>query len=496
MAPASIAISSPRRAAAGRCSARAPNVADPARQQEARERSKLSKVLPMVVHLGLASAQLGVAVSQGQARSQSVPTTTTTTASVDAPADEARVAERDRKQYTIRVGSLRGSASPRWMRGFKQYMRAHSRFDNVNARLYLRRKLGDGYDDLFELKQGRLRGRKARKRCSDDLTTLGDAWLEAAIEEGCVQPIMGAEQTDWWPSLPDKCKRYVSRDRTGEHRTQSPKTASPTAKKAFANKYVWGVPYKWGCLCMLVRQDKIDQLEGGGNSFCLRDWKDLWHPTLKGKLALPKSPRLLVEITLRALRDDDYFTSARRTPEERRAVLGERLRQLRSQAKTFSTEDALKSMKSQQSESELSEQVYVAIGWTHNLLPFSGKSSKLKPIIPRSGTVLTCDLWCVPHYAVPITNVATMVDKWLSFTTLGSQAEEWTAKATNGLKRGSAPIGLLAALEAQGSQGSEAEDAMAEAAVLDASNNFTPPPDLIRRSDFLLGKKEVEAWII
>ena len=107
----------------------------------------------MVVHLGLASAQLGVAVSQGQARSQSVPTTTTTTttASVDAPADEARVAERDRKQYAIRVGSLRGSASPRWMRGFKQYMRAHSRFDNVNARLYLRRKLGDGYDGLFEL---------------------------------------------------------------------------------------------------------------------------------------------------------------------------------------------------------------------------------------------------------------------------------------------------------------------------------------------------------
>ncbi|QDZ23727.1 hypothetical protein A3770_11p62450 [Chloropicon primus] len=371
------------------------------------------------------------------------------------------------------------------MKGFKEYMRDHSRYQNVNARLYLRKKLGQGYDDLYEMKQGKVGRRKAKKVCSDDLTTLGDAWLEQAIEKGCIQPIIGAEHTDWWDSLPAKCKKLVSRDRTGRY----------VSKGKRGNSYVWGVPYKWGCLCMLVRQDKVDSVEKSGAGFALRDWGDLWHPSLRGKVALPNSPRLLVELTLRVMGKDGIESSNLGTlSKEEFAVFRMKLQELRAQVKTFSTEDALKSMKSQQSESELSNQVYVVVGWSHNLLPFKGKSNKLRAVVPLSGTILSADCWCVPHYAMPSTSMSTIVDKWLSYTTSGiggSTDGGENGNRSTGLKKGSADIALLAKLEREayaGKRGGPPADAETGSglAVLDASNNYTPPCECIERSEFLL----------
>ena len=147
---------------------------------------------------------------------------------------------------------------------------------------------------------------------------------------------------------------------------------------------------------MLVRQDKLDTLQSSGSGFVLGDWQDLWHPSLKGKIAIPNSPRLLVELTLRSM------GKAEVRGESEVREFRDKLQRLRGQVKTFSTEDALKSMKSQQTESELSEQVYVTVDWSHNLLPFSGKSNKLKAYVPNSGTLLTADCWCIPHCKWPL----------------------------------------------------------------------------------------------
>ena len=55
-------------------------------------------------------------------------------------------------------------------------------------------------------------------------------------------------------------------------------------------------------------QDKLAGLGSKDHPLELRDWSDLWHSSLKGKIALPNSPRLLVEITLRSFGRD--FNSA------------------------------------------------------------------------------------------------------------------------------------------------------------------------------------------
>ena len=164
--------------------------------------------------------------------------------------------ELDRNHYTLKVGSLRNSASPRWLKGFKTYMRTHSHYANVHLRLHLKKTMDQSYKDLS-------RSKVPKPKARDDVVTLGDAWLEQAVEKGSVQPILGAEQTRWWNALPEKCKGLVLRDRKGKsksfNRTYNYKKSAAAAKSSPSN-YVWAVPYKWGCLCMLTRQDKLNTL--------------------------------------------------------------------------------------------------------------------------------------------------------------------------------------------------------------------------------------------
>ncbi len=137
---------------------------------------------------------------------------------------------------------------------------------------------------------------------------------------------------------------------------------------------------------------------------------------------------------------------------------------------------------SQASESELSNQVYVTVGWSHTLLPFSGKSNKLEVVVPRSGTVLSADVWTVPSASQADFGV---LDRWYEYTTGSEQGAQ-------GLKRGCADIVLLKRLEEEGAAGEGEGGAAAMAAagrgadVLTAVNNYTPSPSTIRNSAFLL----------
>jgi hypothetical protein len=386
--------------------------------------------------------------------------------------------ELDRNHYTLKVGSLRNSASPRWLKGFKSYMRTHSHYDNVHLRLHLKKKMEQSYQDLS-------RSKVPKPKARDDVVTLADAWLEKAVEKGSVQPILGAEQTLWWKALPDKCKGLALRDREGKAFRNY---TSASALRSSSN-YVWAVPYKWGCLCMLTRQDKLNTLE----HVKLRDWSDLWHSSLKGKIALPNSPRLLVEITLRSFgRDFNAETLFRDSKQQ--DVFQQRLKQLKNQVKTFNMQDALKSMKSPVSLSSLGNQIYVTIGWSHTLVPYSQKSNFLKAVVPRSGTLLSADCWCVPHYASITSVSSTLVDEWFAYTTgVGSSLP---ANNFLGLKRGSADISLMAHLIHQASDDDSSSSFGGENGsmhcldAMDMSNNFTPHPWCIQRSEFLLPWKD------
>lgn len=49
---------------------------------------------------------------------------------------------------------------------------------------------------------------KINPKCavSADLVTLGDSWLNFAIGKGLVEPVIGAEEQDWFQDLSDKWK--------------------------------------------------------------------------------------------------------------------------------------------------------------------------------------------------------------------------------------------------------------------------------------------------
>ena len=132
--------------------------------------------------------------------------------------------------------------------------------------------------------------------------------------------------------------------------------------------------------------------------------------------------------------------------------------------------------------------MYLVVGWSHALLPFSGKSQKLKAFVPTSRTVLTADCFCVPHYASISSVTSTIVDNWFAYTT--GVDSELSARSSTGLKRGSADISLLAQLEKEAATTTggivEGEgDGKRGVYELNIHNNYTPVGAIIQKSEFL-----------
>ena len=205
-------------------------------------------------------------------------------------------------------------------------------------------------------------------------------------------------------------------------------------------------------------------------------------------VALPNSPRLLVEITLRSFGREFNSENLFRDRQEEE-IFQQRLKQLKNQVKTFNMQDALKSMKSPISASSLGNQIYITIGWSHTLVPYSQKSNLLRAVVPRSGTLLSADCWCVPHYASITSVSSTIVDEWFAYTT--GVGNSLAANNFLGLKRGSADLSLMTYLENANANANEHVDSQDLEGrhcldAMDMSNNFTPHPLCIQRSEFLL----------
>lgn len=104
-----------------------------------------------------------------------------------------------------------------------------------------------------------------------DAVTVGDAWLQRGIGEGLVQPIRDARQYRWWAALPPRWRQLVCRDAQGR----------PDPKGE-----VWAAPYRWGATLVAYRSDRLAR-----SGVAIRDWSDLLHPQLKGRIAFVDAPR-------------------------------------------------------------------------------------------------------------------------------------------------------------------------------------------------------------
>lgn len=273
-----------------------------------------------------------------------------------------------------------------------------------------------------------------------DLVTLGDYWLTAAIQQQLIQPLPATELAGW-ESVPVPWQQITQRHTDGQLDPQG----------AF-----WGAPYRWGSLMMVYRQRPFRELD-----WQPRQWSDLWRPELQGHIALPDHPRLVLGLALKRLTD-------RFTVEDLDQVtdLSTTLAALHQQVRVYTSDAYLQPL--------AIDQLWLAVGWSTDILPALARHRQLAAVAPTEGTVLTTDLWVRP--AEPGAN-GTNGDAIAALSPLMQQWIEFYWQL---------PVATALSTSTAGAAPQFAE--MPEADRPNALQGNLPqllPPDLINRSEFL-----------
>lgn len=217
---------------------------------------------------------------------------------------------------------------------------------------------------------------------STDLVTLGDYWLEKAIEQQLIQPLE-IKDLNGWKQLPQPWKDLVERDR---HKEKEKKTK---------DKEIWGAPYRWGTTVIIYDRNKFKAL-----GWKPKDWSDLWRPELRDRISLLDQPREVIGLTLKKLGLSYNTSDLSNVPK-----LREELRRLHQQVKFYSSDNYLQPL--------ILEDTWVAVGWSTDVLPLRASKPQLAAVVPQSGTALWADLWVKP--ASVKGEKKTLIKEWIDF---------------------------------------------------------------------------------
>ncbi|MBW4580740.1 MAG: extracellular solute-binding protein [Tildeniella nuda ZEHNDER 1965/U140] len=211
-----------------------------------------------------------------------------------------------------------------------------------------------------------------------DLVTLGDYWLEKAIQQELIQPL---DSTQWqgWKQLPQEWKALVTR-------SASAKTPDR----------VWGAPYRWGSTVIAYRQDLFKEKGLQPPT----DWADLWRSDLRGHISLLDQPREVIGLTLKKLGQSYNTTDLKAVPQ-----LKAELTALNQQVKLYSSDSYLQPL--------LLGDTWLAVGWSTDILPLTQRNQTIAAVVPRTGTALWAELWVRPAIATP--ERSALVANWISF---------------------------------------------------------------------------------
>lgn len=191
------------------------------------------------------------------------------------------------------------------------------------------------------------------------LVTLSDPWLDHAIRQKLIQPLPGFAPA---ASLPEPWQRLLRRDQQGQSTAQGD---------------LWGVPYRTQGLMMAYQKAIFNHTK------IISKWADLWRPELKGRIAMPNHPRLIIAIVLKALgysANDESVLS--------QDDVKEQLLALYRQVRVFDSQAHLKAL--------VNEDVWLTVGWSGDILATLVRYRRLGAVYPQEGTVLTSDLWVSP----------------------------------------------------------------------------------------------------
>ncbi|XP_010276932.1 PREDICTED: uncharacterized protein LOC104611539 isoform X4 [Nelumbo nucifera] len=133
---------------------------------------------------------------------------------------------------------------------------------------------------------------------------------------------------------------------------------------------------------------RIVSLRGSLPPSWIKDWGDLWRPDLAGKISMVDSPREVVGAVLKymgASYNTKDFDSE--VPGGRNAVM-QNLALLQKQVRLFDSVHYLKAFGV--------GDVWVAVGWSSDVLPAAKRMSNIAIVVPKSGASLWADLWAIP----------------------------------------------------------------------------------------------------
>jgi len=195
-----------------------------------------------------------------------------------------------------------------------------------------------------------------------DLTTLGDYWLSKAIQQRLIQPLE-IENLKAWKQLPNRWRSLVTRNSNGELDRQGK---------------VWAAPYRWGSTVIAYRKDKFKAL-----GWEPTDWEDLWHPQLRRQFSLLNQPRETIGLTLKKLGYSYNEPDLNQIPNLKAELLA-----LNQQVKFYSSKTYLQPL--------LLGDTWLAVGWSHDIIPLVQRHRNIVAIVPQSGTALWADLWVRP----------------------------------------------------------------------------------------------------
>ncbi|KAF8670249.1 hypothetical protein HU200_050781 [Digitaria exilis] len=262
----------------------------------------------------------------------------------------------------LRVVALRGSFPPSWIKDF---------FEAQGKRLKFSPELRANLDGIFsEMSQCVDKGQvQPKSAMAADIVSIGDSWLGYAIRKGLLEPVKNAEEQDWFRSLSNRWKVHLRRNQNGE--------ADP-------NGSVWGVPYRWGTMVIAYKKNKFKR----HNLKPIQDWEDLWRPELAGKISMVDSPREVIGAVLKHLGSSYNTLDMEADVSGGREAVLKSFTQLQKQVQLFDSMNYLKSFSV--------GDVWVAVGWSSDVVPAAKRMSNVAVVVPKSGSSLWADLWAIP----------------------------------------------------------------------------------------------------
>ncbi|KAK7386828.1 hypothetical protein VNO78_27165 [Psophocarpus tetragonolobus] len=296
----------------------------------------------------------------------------------------------------LKVIALRGSIPPSWI---KDFIKCQGRRMKFNVKYYA--SLESIFSDLsIPFTKGKIGPSSA---LAADIVGIGDSWLKFAISKAIIEPLRYVEDQEWFKSLDDKWKVYLRRNSEGE--------IDPKGD-------IWAAPYRWGCMVIAYKTNKFQK----HNLAPVEDWADLWRPDLAGRISMVDSPREVVGAVLK------YMGASYNTKDINAEVNGGRdavkhnLALLAKQVRLFDSSNYLKAFGV--------GDVWVAVGWSSDIIPAAKRMSNVAVVVPKSGASLWADLWAIPAATRIQTNriggrirgPSPLIHQWIEFCLQSARA--------------------------------------------------------------------------